>query len=150
MRLVIQRVHSASVKSDGVLTGQIDTGLVVLVGVMEGDTKTQAKYLADKTAALRIFSDENDKMNLSVQDVKGSILAISNFTLGGDCKKGNRPSFVRAEKPHAANELYEWYIKMLREKGIKVATGVFGAHMDIDIQANGPITIWMDTDEMGR
>lgn len=150
MKLVIQRVKEARVISDGMQTGQIGQGLQVLIGVMEGDTEAQASYLADKVARLRIFTDENDKLNLSVQDVDGGILVVSNFTLGGDCKKGNRPSFVAAAKPPLADQLYEYFVRCLREKGIPVETGVFGAHMEISMVAWGPITILMDTKEMGK
>lgn len=150
MKLVIQRVKNAAVTADGVLSGRISQGLLVLIGVMEGDTEAQAEYLAGKTARLRIFTDEEDKLNRSVQDIKGSILVVSNFTLGGDCKKGNRPSFDRAAKQPDSEGLYLKYVEYLRKQGIPVETGVFGAHMEIEMNALGPITIVMDTQEMGH
>ncbi|MEG2597073.1 MAG: D-aminoacyl-tRNA deacylase [Oscillospiraceae bacterium] len=150
MKLVIQRVKNAVVTADGIESGKIEMGLLVLIGVIEGDTSAQSQYLADKTAQLRIFTDEQDKLNLSVQDIQGSILVVSNFTLGGDCKKGNRPSFIRAAKQPNSEQLYLHYVSCLKERGIPVKTGVFGAHMEILMNALGPITIVMDTEEMGR
>ena len=150
MKLVLQRVKNAAVTADGTLSGSIQNGLLALVGVVEGDTEEQAKYLAGKTARLRIFTDEDDKLNLSVKDVKGSVLVVSNFTLAGDCKKGNRPSFDRAAKQPDSKGLYLKYVEYLRAEGIPVETGVFGAHMEIDMTAWGPITIVMDTQQMGH
>ena len=150
MKLVLQRVKNAAVTADGTLSGSIQNGLLALVGVVEGDTEEQAKYLAGKTARLRIFTDEDDKLNLSVKDVGGGVLVVSNFTLAGDCKKGNRPSFDRAGKQPDSEGLYLKYVEYLRAEGIPVETGVFGAHMEIDMQAWGPITIVMDTQQMGH
>ena len=117
---------------------------------MEGDTLEDVRLLAEKTARLRIFTDEQDKLNLSVQDIGGGILVVSNFTLGGDCRRGNRPSFSRSAHPPLAVELYEAYVAMLREMGIPVETGRFGAHMEISMTADGPVTILMDSEEMKR
>lgn len=150
MKLVLQRVKNAAVIADGTLSGSIQNGLLALVGVVEGDTEEQAKYLAGKTARLRIFTDEDDKLNLSVKDVGGGVLVVSNFTLAGDCKKGNRPSFDRAAKQPDSEGLYLKYVEYLRAEGIPVETGVFGAHMEIDMTAWGPITIVMDTQQMGH
>ncbi len=150
MKLVIQRVKNASVVADGTLSGAIDRGFLALCGVMEGDTESQADYLALKTAGLRIFTDSEDKMNLSLKDVGGKVLVVSNFTLGGDAKKGNRPSFIAAAKPPLAETLYLRYVESLKAQGIEVETGVFGAHMEISMVADGPITILMDTKEMGK
>ena len=150
MKLVIQRVSRATVTSDGVVTGNIETGLVVLIGVTDGDTEKQAEYLAGKTARLRIFTDDEDKLNLSVTDVGGKVIVVSNFTLAGDCKKGNRPSFDKAAKQPVSEDLYLKYVEYLRGLGVEVYTGVFGAHMEIDMNAYGPITIVMDSNEMGH
>ncbi len=150
MKLVIQRVLHAKVTADGTVTGEIEKGLMVLCGVIEGDTAEDMQWLADKTAKLRIFEDEEGKMNLSVQDIGGSILVVSNFTLGGDCRKGNRPSFIRAAKEPLSVDLYEGYVKALADKGIPTAAGVFGAYMEIDMTAWGPVTILMDSDDRAR
>ena len=150
MKLVIQRVKNAAVTADGVLSGRIQNGLLALIGIVEGDTEAQAEYLAGKTARLRISTDEADKLNLSVQDMKGSVLVVSNFTLAGDCKKGNRPSFDRAAKQPDSEGLYLKYVECLRRQGVPVETGVFGAHMEIEMAAWGPITILMDTEQMGH
>ncbi|MCR4616040.1 MAG: D-tyrosyl-tRNA(Tyr) deacylase [Clostridiales bacterium] len=147
MRAVIQRVNNSSVEVEGKIVGSIGKGLNVLLGVMEGDTKEQADVLAGKIARLRIFEDENDKMNLSVTDVDGEILAISQFTLCADCKKGNRPSFIQSAAPEEANELYEYFIGKLYENGVrKVEKGVFAADMKVEISNDGPVTIVFDTD----
>ena len=150
MKLVIQRVLKAKVTSDGVVTGEIEKGLMVLCGVIEGDTAEDMQWLADKTAKLRIFEDEEGKMNLSVQDIGGSVLVVSNFTLGGDCRKGNRPSFIRAAKEPLSVDLYEGYLNALREKGLPVEAVVFGAYMEIEMTAWGPVTILMDSDDRAR
>lgn len=147
MKLVIQRVSRAKVTSGEELLGEIGQGLMVLCGVMEGDGMEDVQWLADKTVKLRIFTDAEDKLNLSVQDIGGGILVVSNFTLGGDCRKGNRPSFVAAAKHPLSEDLYEAYVAALREKGIPVATGRFGAYMEIDMCAAGPITILMDSQD---
>ena len=145
MRAVVQRVTESSVTVDGQTTGATDEGLVVLIGVEEGDTDKDAGYIADKVSGLRIFEDENEKMNLSVKDVGGSILAISHFTLLGDVRKGKRPSFITAEDPEIANRLYQQVCENIRNQGIKVETGIFQAHMLVKINNNGPVTILLDS-----
>ncbi len=150
MRAVIQRVSSSRVIADGVLSGEIGEGLMILLGVLKGDEKTDAELLAAKIAKLRIFSDENGKMNKSVLDIGGSALVVSNFTLGANYAHGNRPDFLNSEGPERANELYEYFVACLRGAIEKVETGVFGAHMDISIEANGPITIVMESDVLKR
>ncbi len=149
MRAVIQRVLEASVTVDGQVTGQIGQGLAVLLGVMEDDTEAEAVFLAKKLCELRIFTDENDKMNLSVQDVKGGILIVSQFTLGADCSHGRRPSFVRAARPEAAERLYDFFTQCVKEQFAgPVERGVFGADMAFRLHNDGPVTILFDTDEM--
>ena len=150
MRAVIQRVSSASVVSDGVLTGKIEHGLMILLGVAKGDEELDAELLAAKISKLRIFSDENDKMNKSVKDVSGGALVVSNFTLSANYAHGNRPEYFGAEAPDRANALYEYFVALLRKEVSVVETGVFGAHMDISMVANGPITIVMDSDVLRR
>lgn len=145
MRAVVQRVTESSVTVDGQITGATDEGLVVLIGVEEGDTDKDVRYIADKVLGLRIFEDENEKMNLSVKDVGGSILAISQFTLLGDVRKGKRPSFITAEDPEIANRLYQQVCENIRNQGIKVETGIFQAHMLVKINNNGPVTILLDS-----
>ena len=145
MRAVVQRVTESSVTVDGQITGATDEGLVVLIGVEEGDTDKDVRYIADKVSGLRIFEDENEKMNLSVKDVGGSILAISQFTLLGDVRKGKRPSFITAEDPEIANRLYQQVCESIRNEGIKVETGIFQAHMLVKINNNGPVTILLDS-----
>lgn len=144
MKLVIQRVKSASVAVQSKVVGKIDLGIFILVGVGIGDTKQQAKALAQKVAKLRIMADENDKMNLSVKDTNTQILAVSQFTLYADTSSGNRPSFVKAEEPTKASEVYEYFITCLKEEGIKVEIGSFGNYMDIDCELDGPVTIVID------
>ena len=147
MKAVIQRVSSAEVVVEGKGIAKIDKGLFVLLGVMENDTEKDAEILAAKTAALRIFEDENEKMNLSVMDIDGSILSVSQFTLCADTKKGNRPSFILAKKPQEANKLYEYYNDCLKKNGVKsVEKGCFGADMKCEINNDGPVTIILDTD----
>ena len=150
MRVVIQRVSSASVVSDGILTGNIEKGLMLLLGVAKGDAELDAELLAAKISKLRIFSDENDKMNLSVKDIGGSALVVSNFTLSANYAHGNRPDYFGAESPERANQLYEYFVQLLRKEVGVVETGVFGAHMEISMVANGPITIVMDSDVLRR
>ena len=147
MKAVIQRVKSSSVKVDGEIVGQVGQGYLVLLGVMEGDTKAHAEMMAKKTAALRIFCDENDKMNKSVIDIDGEILVVSQFTLCADVKKGNRPSFDNSAHPSVANELYEYYMECLKNNGVrKVEHGIFAADMEVSIVNDGPVTILYDTD----
>ena len=145
MRAVVQRVTSSKVSVDGKTVGEI--GFNVLLGVVEGDTDEQAILLAGKIARLRVFEDENGKMNLSVNDVGGEILAISQFTLCADCKKGNRPSFTLSAAPDEANRLYELFCSELSANGVRnVEKGIFGADMAVDIANDGPVTIMLDTD----
>ena len=131
MRAVVQRVTNADVKIDGRVNGKIDDGLLVLLGVGNGDTEEDMKYIADKIIKLRIFSDENDKMNLSLEDVGGSMLVISQFTLYGDCSHGRRPYFGNAMEPVSANEMYEKFVAYIKEQGIHTETGEFGADMKV-------------------
>ncbi len=145
MRAVIQRVLEAKVKVKGETTGSIDTGLAVLIGIGKDDARPDADYLARKITGLRIFEDENSKMNLSLADVKGKLLAVSQFTLFADCKKGNRPSFINAASPEKAEKLYLYFIEKVREKGIKVETGRFRTMMQVSLINEGPVTIIIDT-----
>ena len=147
MKAVVQRVKATTLSVDGELISKIDGGLTVFLGVGQGDVEADAQYIAKKIAALRIFEDENGKMNLSVLDVKKEILLVSQFTLYGDTSKGNRPSFTMAEKPDRANELYEYTAAQLRTYGVPVKMGVFGGDMQIAQHNDGPITILMDTSE---
>ncbi|MEK5498039.1 D-aminoacyl-tRNA deacylase [Bacillus sp. FSL M8-0077] len=147
MRLVVQRVTSASVKVEEEITGAINEGYMVLVGVTHEDTEEDVHYLAEKLAHLRIFEDENGKLNHSLLDVKGSVLSVSQFTLYGDTRKGRRPNFMKAAKPDVANSLYECFNETLREKGIHVETGRFGAMMDVSLTNSGPVTMLMDSKE---
>ncbi|MEE3605269.1 D-aminoacyl-tRNA deacylase [Bacillus altitudinis] len=147
MRLVVQRVTSASVKVEEEISGAINEGYMVLVGVTHEDTEEDVHYLAEKLAHLRIFEDENGKMNHSLLDVKGSVLSVSQFTLYGDTRKGRRPNFMKAAKPDVANSLYECFNETLREKGIHVETGRFGAMMDVSLTNSGPVTMLMDSKE---
>ena len=148
MRLVIQRVLNASVKVDGEVTGKIGKGFLVLLGAGMNDTKEIAEKMADKMMRLRIFSDENDKTNLSIQDVGGELLVVSHFTLYADCRKGNRPSFTNAGKPQEANALYEYFMEYCRKTIPVVESGVFGADMKVELCNDGPFTIVLDSDEI--
>ncbi|MDE6667665.1 MAG: D-tyrosyl-tRNA(Tyr) deacylase [Clostridia bacterium] len=141
MRAVIQRVKKTTLSVDGELISEIPFGLAVYLGVKVGDTEKNAQAIAKKIAALRIFEDENGKMNLSVKEVGGEILLISQFTLLGDCSHGNRPSFIEAERPEKANPLYEYTAELLRDNGVIVKQGVFGADMKIQQFNDGPVTI---------
>ena len=147
MRLLVQRVSSASVVVDGAIAGAIDRGLLVLLGIKNGDTEADAKYLAEKCSTLRIFEDEQEKMNLSVRDVGGKILTVSQFTLYGDTRKGNRPSFVDAAPPDIAEPLYNSFVRELRALlGVDaVATGVFRARMDVHLVNDGPVTVLIES-----
>lgn len=144
MKFVIQRVTEASVKVDGKVCGAIDHGLVVLIGIGHEDTKEDADKYLKKLVNLRIFSDEDDKMNLSLKDIDGQLLLISQFTLYGNCKKGNRPSFVDAGKPDAAEALYNYIVDEAKKQVNNVATGIFGADMKVSLVNDGPVTIVMD------
>ena len=144
MRAVIQRVSEASVTVDGHVTGSVGRGLLVLVGVGHADTPETAAAMAGKVARMRIFSDAEGKMNLSVQDVGGGVLAVSQFTLLADARKGNRPSFIDAAPPEQANALYEAFCQALAALGVPVAKGIFGAHMDVRLVNDGPVTIVLD------
>ena len=145
MRAVVQRVTNADVKIDGRVNGKIDNGLLVLLGVGNGDTEEDMKYIADKIIKLRIFSDENDKMNLSLEDVGGSMLVISQFTLYGDCSHGRRPYFGNAMEPVSANEMYEKFVAYIRARGIHTETGEFGADMKVSLTNDGPVTIILES-----
>ena len=150
MRAVIQRVHRAQITIDREETRQTGRGLVVFLGVLRGDTEKQADFLAEKVHGLRIFPDENDKMNLSLPDVGGEVLVVSNFTLGTDCKKGRRPSFDMAAPPEEANALYQRFVERLRAQGVRVETGEFGAYMEVLVSNDGPVTLIIDTEKNGK
>ncbi|MDH3961496.1 MAG: D-aminoacyl-tRNA deacylase [Desulfuromonadales bacterium] len=145
MRVVIQRVSEASVTVDQQTVGAIGQGLMVLLGVAQGDTSQEAKALAEKTAGLRIFEDDAGKMNRSVEEIGGSLLVVSQFTLLGDCRKGRRPGFTDAAPPELADQLYEEYVAALRSRGVNVATGVFRADMQVALVNDGPVTMLLDS-----
>jgi D-tyrosyl-tRNA(Tyr) deacylase len=145
MKLVVQRVKAASVKVDGVTVGDIGSGLLVLIGVSYGDTAADAAFLAKKTVNLRIFDDADGVMNRSVLDIGDAILAVSQFTLYGDCKKGNRPSYIEAAPPEKGLKLYEEYVKQLRELGPRVETGTFQAEMEVGLINHGPVTLILES-----
>lgn len=155
MRACIQRVTEAKVTVDGpttdalttetVVTGEINAGLLVLLGVAEADTEVELKWLADKIANLRIFSDDAGKMNLSLLDIGGQMLVVSQFTLYGDCRKGRRPSFIDAAQPEKAEQLYNRFTEYLTGQGVPVATGRFRADMKVSLTNDGPVTLWIDT-----
>ena len=145
MRAVVQRVKNACVDVAGTTVGAIDHGLLVFLGVTHEDTESDANYLAEKIVGLRIFEDENDKMNLSVQDVGGKILSVSQFTLYGDCRRGRRPSFSDAAGAAQGQALYEAFNAALRKNGAEIATGQFQAHMDVSLVNDGPVTMLLDS-----
>ena len=145
MRVVIQRVSEASVTVDQKTVGAIGQGLMVLLGVAQGDTSQEAKALAEKTAGLRIFEDDAGKMNRSVEEIGGSLLVVSQFTLLGDCRKGRRPGFTDAAPPELADQRYEEYVAALRSRGVNVATGVFRADMQVALVNDGPVTMLLDS-----
>lgn len=144
MRALIQRVTSASVKVDGKIVGKIGKGFLVFLGIYEEDTEEKIEKLTKKIINLRIFNDKNDKMNLSIKDVKGEILLISQFTLCADTRKGNRPSFISAKNPYEANKIYEKTIESIENEGIIVEKGIFGADMKVELLNDGPVTILLD------
>lgn len=144
MKALIQRVKSASVTIDGLLYSKIGQGLLVFLGVEKGDDKLNAEKLADKLSKLRIFEDENEKMNHSILDIEGGMLIVSQFTLCGDCKKGTRPSFDKSAPPQIANELYEYFISQVKSFNIPVQTGKFGAMMDVELINDGPVTFMVE------
>lgn len=144
MKLVVQRVKNANVEVEGKIVGAIEKGFLVLIGITHNDTKEIADYLVKKLCNLRIFEDENEKMNLSLKDVKGKLLIVSQFTLYADCTGGNRPSFVNAAKPDEANELYEYFCDKCKENGVEVQKGIFGADMKVSLLNDGPVTIILE------
>ena len=147
MRVVVQRVKRSSVTIDGEVVGQIGPGLLILLGIREGDGDRQLEFLAEKLLNLRIFADEAGKMNRSVLDVKGELLVVSQFTLYGDCRKGRRPSFIDAARPEVAIPLYERFVARLRQGGLEVQTGEFGAMMDVELVNDGPVTLIIEGPE---
>ena len=150
MRAVIQRVQRASVAIGGQTKASIGPGLLILLGVQQDDGPDEAKYLAEKCTGLRVFTDENDKMNRSAADMGGSLLVVSQFTLYGDCRRGKRPSFIRAARPETAIPLYEAFLNHCRASGLPVQSGEFGADMQVELVNDGPVTILLDTDEMRK
>ncbi len=148
MKLVVQRVKNASLVIDKELYSAINNGYLVLFGAEKGDTKSQADWLANKICALRCFSDENGKMNLSIKDINGEMLIVSQFTLAGSVKKGTRPSFDNAMEPVGAKKLYEYFISKVNEQNIPVKTGIFGAHMEISLLNDGPVTFIIEAPEL--
>lgn len=145
MRAIVQRVSSSKVEVDKKTIGSINKGLNVLVGISKEDTLEDLNYIKDKILNLRIFEDENEKMNLSLLDIKGELLIISQFTLYGDCRRGRRPNFMNAEGGDKAKEAYNNFIELLKDSGLKIETGEFGANMKVDIQNDGPVTIMLDS-----
>ena len=148
MRAVLTRVKHASVTIDGKVHGQIGEGFLILLGITHEDTEAQAVKLADKLTGLRIFEDENEKMNRSLEDVKGELLIVSQFTLYGNCKKGRRPEFLAAARPEIAIPLYEKFVQLCRDKGFHTETGEFGAYMQVESLNDGPVTLVVDTDQL--
>ena len=148
MRIVVQRVSSAAVLVDGGVLAQMNKGLLVYLSVTHDDTEGDAGFIADKITNLRIFADRQDKMNLSVKDIDGDILLVSNFTLHGDCRKGRRPGFDKAAKPELANQLYEKLTELIRDKGVNVKKGRFGEHMEIESTNDGPVTFILDSSKL--
>ncbi|MCH5185121.1 MAG: D-tyrosyl-tRNA(Tyr) deacylase [Oscillospiraceae bacterium] len=144
MRAVLQRVKESRVSVDGRIVGNISAGLNILVGIEKGDTEEELAYAAAKILSMRIFDDKDGRMNLSVRDIKGEILVISQFTLYGDCRRGNRPSFERAAPGNEAEKLYGKFVDMLKNGGLKVETGIFGADMEVNIVNDGPVTIILE------
>lgn len=147
MRAVVQRVTYGKVTVDNVVTGEIQNGFVILLGVGQNDTEQDIKYLADKIIGLRVFEDENDKMNLSINDIGGSMLIVSQFTLFGDCRKGRRPSYSTAAPPNVAEKLYNDFVEYMKNCDINVQTGVFQAMMKVEIHNDGPVTLLLDSEK---
>lgn len=145
MRVVLQRVSSASVRVEGAVAGEIGAGFLLLVGIGHEDSEADLAWMADKVAGLRVFEDAEGKMNLSLEDTGGAILSVSQFTLYGDCRKGRRPNFMAAARPEKASELYDRFNELLRGKGIRVETGVFGAMMEVSLVNDGPVTLILDS-----
>ncbi|MDQ0244572.1 D-tyrosyl-tRNA(Tyr) deacylase [Bacillus fengqiuensis] len=145
MRVVVQRAKNAKVVVEGKTVGAIERGVMLLVGVTHSDTREDAAYAADKIANLRIFEDESEKMNLSLLDIGGEVLSVSQFTLYGDCRKGRRPNFMEAAKPDYANDIYKQFNEELAKKGLKVETGIFGAMMDVQFTNDGPVTLIIES-----
>lgn len=150
MRLLIQRSKNANVSVEGLVTGRIDKGFVVFLGVSDTDTKETADKMIKKLIGLRIFEDENGKTNLSIKDVDGELLIVSQFTLYADCRKGNRPSFIGAGKPDMASEMYDYFCNECEKEVKKVGRGIFGADMQVELINDGPFTIWLDSEDMSR
>ena len=148
MRALVQRVAHARVEVEGEVTGQVGRGLLILLGVAEDDGEDEVHFLANKVSKLRIFSDEAGKMNLSVSDVGGAVLVVSQFTLYADARRGNRPSYVKAARPEQADALYRRFVQVLGELSLETATGEFGADMQVSLLNDGPVTLWLDTAEL--
>lgn len=144
MKLLVQRVQNAKVVVENKTVGEIGKGFLVLCGITHSDTEKEADYLASKLCNLRVFEDENEKMNLSIKDIEGELLIVSQFTLYADCASGNRPSFTNAAKPVQANQLYEYFMEKCKEQNINVQKGVFGAHMEVSLLNDGPVTIMLE------
>ena len=144
MRVLLQRVSRAEVRVGGRVTGAIGTGFLLLVGLTHTDTEAQVQWMAEKVTGLRLFGDADGKMNLGLEDVGGALLVVSQFTLYGDAAKGRRPSFIDAARPEQAIPLYERFVAMLRERGVRVETGEFGAMMDVELVNDGPVTLWLE------
>ena len=149
MKAILQRVSFAEVKVDGDTVGKIDSGFLILLGIAEGDTQKEADALSAKISTLIVFTDENDKMNLSLADIDGEVLVISNFTLYADCSHGRRPSFIKAARPETAEPLYEYFCKRMSDNGVRrVEKGIFGADMKVSLLNDGPVTIDIDTRDL--
>ncbi len=148
MRAVVQRVREAKVETGGAVVGQIGPGFLILLGLTHSDGEVEAVYLARKIAGLRVFEDGDGKMNLSLGEVKGAALVVSQFTLYGDARKGRRPSFTHAARPEQAEPLYDRFCRLLEAEGVPTARGVFQAHMEVTLVNDGPVTLWLDTAEM--
>jgi D-tyrosyl-tRNA(Tyr) deacylase len=144
MRVLLQRVSRAEVRIDGEVVGRVGRGFCLLVGFTHGDGADQVDWMADKVIGLRLFGDDEGKMNLALEDVGGALLVVSQFTLYGDARKGRRPSFIDAARPEEAEGLYELFVERLRSRGVKVETGRFGAMMDVDLVNDGPVTLWLE------